>query len=173
MLIAIDAGKDGALAARWETGRVVVMDTPVVKAGSKTEYDEREMRKLLVNWSGQSPPTVVIETTNARPGQAVNSTWMQAAGIYLWRGIVIGLDWPYQVVYPQTWTKVVWAGFQPPTKGMTKAERSKARKLASYKAACQLYPQLADQLKGPKGGLKDGRSDALCILEWARRTLVK
>ncbi len=166
MIISIDPGKQGAV-AREHKGAVEVHDTPVIKVKGKNLYDERGMRALLIKlWmiqpAGGPPPTVVIETSNAHPGQAIMATWAQAMGIALWIGIVVGLDWPYQLVYPQKWHKSIWSGF-------TKLEP----KLASYRAAAQIYPQLADQLTGPKGGLKDGRCDALCILEWARREIAR
>lgn len=163
IIIGIDCGKDGAVAFITPDG-IWVADTPVVQKGrsgkkGKTQYDEVGMRQLLLEHTSQHQMNVLVglEMSTPRPDEARMATWAQAMGIGLWKGILVGLQLPYVEVYPQVWKRRLLSGLP---KG----------KAAAYTAAARLYPWMAPVLKGPKGGLKDGRCDALLIAEDVRRT---
>jgi crossover junction endodeoxyribonuclease RuvC len=96
---------------------------------------------------------VVIEKQGPMPGQAVQATFSQAHGYGLWKGLLAGLQIPYRVVTPQAWKKALMEG-QPRTVE------------ASVAAALRYYPTMRPALVGPKGGLKDGRADALLLARY-------
>ncbi len=78
-------------------------------------------------------------------------------GYGLWIGICAGLGLRYELVTPQRWQKEMLAGMQ-------------GGKDASCIRAQELFPE-ADLKKGPRSKkLHDGRSDALLIAEYGRRT---
>lgn len=164
LIVGIDPGKDGAIAFMSQTG-IWVVDTPTLQRSSsgkkgKRQYDEQGMRQSLVDFidahSAHGEVMVGVEMTTPRPDEARMTTWAQAMGIGLWKGILIGMQMPFIEVYPQVWKRQLLSGLP---KG----------KAAAYTGASRLYPWLAPKLKGPKGGLKDGRCDAVLIAEYARR----
>ena len=65
------------------------------------------------------------------------------------------LAMPYELVQPKKWQKTV---------GIT--AKGKAIKPAVAELCQQLYPDV--EIYGPRGGLKDGRSDALMIAHYLR-----
>lgn len=141
-----------------------VADVPMLK-GAKRTYDLQGMRELLEHLSGLTPAErahrrpldvmVVIERQQAMPKQGVTSTFSIGMGYGLWLGLIAGLQLPYRVVQAQAWKKALMAG-EPRTKQ------------ASVGVALRLYPRLRGSLVGPKGGLKDGRADALLLAHYAR-----
>lgn len=72
------------------------------------------------------------------------------------------LDMPFELVQPKKWQKV--CGIPP------RRELPEGQDLKEYIAleAGRLYPDA--ELYGPRGGLKDGRSDALMIAHYIRLT---
>ena len=163
----IDTGLKGAIAVideikSWSLdsgmsseNRVSVLDTPIMATGKgKNEYDIPAMRDLLIEIN---PTIVFLERSQPMPGQGVVSMWSTGLGFGIWKGLIIGLKLPLQVVHTRTWQKALFEGFRGDTKDI------------SYQIASSLFPGVANDLKGPKGGLKDGRCDALLIAEYGRR----
>lgn len=161
--LGIDPGKSGAVAVLKDghpgfVNEPWVSDTPVLVTGvkGKLSYDPQGMRALLVNMiAGEPDVLVVLETQQAMPKQGVSSTFTTGMGYGLWIGLLAGLQVPYRVVRPDAWKKVLMAG-QPRT----------AR--ACVDVALRYYPRARDSLVGPKGGLKDGRADALLLAHFAK-----
>jgi len=73
------------------------------------------------------------------------------------------LGMPYDMVQPKKWQSTV--GIKVPIK-FKGPERAKRLKKATAEKCEQLYPGC--DIYGPKGGLKDGRSDALMIAHFCR-----
>lgn len=167
LIIGVDPGKSGALCFMYPGG-ITLEDIPTVKAskGNRRNYDLRAMKDLLAQRIGGdarpiprhklSTTLMVLEVCNPMPRQAVTSLWAQAQGIAYWEALAVGLDVPYTTFLPQQWKKVI--------PGNRKKDKDGA-----YWTACNLYPWMRNQLKTPRGRLLDGRCDALCIAEWARR----
>jgi len=65
------------------------------------------------------------------------------------------------IVRPQEWYKI----YSIPA-GMKYSDRKKV----TAEKMIELYPKTEKQLYGPRGGLLDGRSDALAIAHWAKTT---
>lgn len=158
----IDPGLDGALATLRGT-EVTVEDIPTLRAGTASKktktprrvYDQQGLRDMLFQRqaAARGRLTVVIEKQGPMPGQAAQATFAQAFGYGLWLGLLAGLQIPVMVVTPQAWKKALMEG-QPRT-----AE-------ASVAAALRYYPTARPMLLGPKGGLKDGRADALLLARY-------
>lgn len=154
MIIGIDPGQTGAVAAIYPTGgHVVLVDAPVemVKKGkgSKTEYLPAEMARIISEFS---PSHCYIEKVGAMPGQGVTSMFNFGKGYGLWIGILAALGIPYTLVTPQAWKKEIMQGV-----GDKDAARGRAQ---------QLFPSMASQLSRKKD---IGRADALLIAEYGRR----
>ena len=102
-----------------------------------------------------SPLHVCFEHLHAAPMEGVVSVFSlgQAAGMVT--GVLAGMGIPYTRVRPEAWKKALMAG-------MSKDKGE------SVVRASQLYPQIADQLRGPRGRALDGRADALLLAHWLR-----
>jgi hypothetical protein len=162
--IGIDPGKTGAVALvenPWDGTRPKeprVVDTPVLVTGEKGKlaYDPQGMRAILVDMIGGEPDVlVVLETQQAMPKQGLSSTFTTGMGYGLWIGLLAGLQIPYRTVRPDAWKKVLMAG-QPRTAQ------------ACVEVALRYYPRVRDLLVGPRGGLKDGRADALLLAHFVK-----
>jgi crossover junction endodeoxyribonuclease RuvC len=158
----IDPGLDGALASIQGT-EAAVEDIPTLRAGTPSKktktprrvYDAQGMREMLFQKqvAARGRLTVVIEKQQPMPGQAAQAGWAQMYGYGLWMGLLAGLQIPVMVVTPQAWKKALMEG-QPRTEE------------ASVAAALRYYPTMRASLYGPKGGLKDGRADALLLARY-------
>ncbi len=164
IFIGIDPGLGGAVARighlRHDTiSRVRTWDAPTAKDGKHTVLLPVEMKKILVQASFQLDEQcmVFIEKVHAMPKQGVSSSFNFGTGFGLWIGICAGLGLRYELVTPQRWQKEMLAGMQ-------------GGKDASCIRAQELFPE-ADLKRGPRSKkLHDGRSDALLIAEYGRRT---
>jgi hypothetical protein len=167
----IDPGKDGCLATiDKDDGSVMFFDTPTaetVKAGKTKLGNERHKRIYLAHEMAhqlrhlkQRLISVTIEEALAMPGKAGRPMPAQSAletglGFGIWLGILVALEIPFRRVHPATWKAALLAG-QPKIKE------------AVVPFVCNLYPQAAPYLRGPKGGLLVDRADATLIAHWGK-----
>lgn len=173
LLVGIDPGTTGAVCILAPDGRVEFVDTPTIEVKNgkktKTEFDEPAMVSVLRNVRDTSVQLgvqllAVIEKVNAMPSiqgkrsMGTTSAFSFGMGYGMWRMACAALGVPYQLVHPATWKKVVLAG-TPKSDG------------AEAIVAGQLYPAVAADLRGPRGGLRTGRVDALLIAHWGRAQL--
>jgi len=93
------------------------------------------------------------------PGFRVQASFLLGYCQGLFEGLLIAHHARYELVLAKTWQKHF---------GITGAKGDK--KVQSYMVATKLFPTA--KLTGPRGGKKDGRSDALLIAEWCRRRLM-
>lgn len=94
-----------------------------------------------------------LERVHAMPKQGVSSTFKFGTNYGIWKGMLAALNIPYMEPTPQTWQKGVIAKSQDKAPAMAAAQR--------------IWPDV--ELRGPRGGLKHGRADALLIADWCRR----
>lgn len=143
--IGIDPGADGAIALLTGDGRLMsIQDMP-----AHAELMREELAFV------QADKFCAIETQQAMPGQGVTSMFSLGQNYGLLTGILVGLQIPHEAVRPQRWMRAL---------GIP----AKADKAKHVEIALALFPTA--QVKGPRGGLKDGRADALLIAEFIRRT---
>lgn len=173
-LIGIDCGKGGAICVRhtYEAGEeFIFFDTPVVKGkakGEKTQYDERAMARILYDVKHESDDIIVVlekqqpmpllshqrgGNEDAKMFASMSSVFTTGYGYGLWKGLLVALSIPVEIVAPVTWKKKMLAD-QPKSK-----EASRLR-------ALQLFPQCADSLKFKKN---EARAEALLMTEFFRR----
>lgn len=165
LIIGIDPGITGAAAALDTNYSFAdpeyseVMDTPteIVKSGrkKKTAYLESAMFQRLADLALNHPDIhVFMEKVGAMPGQGVTSMFNFGMGYGIWKGILAALQWPYTLVTPQAWKKVLMQGIKD--------------KDAARGRACQLFPKMAQELSRKKD---IGRADALLIAYYGRRLI--
>lgn len=155
--IGIDPGFDGGFAWIDEDARILALcDTPATTAAPR-EYLEGAMAVLAPKLEYvNGGVSAAIERAQAMPKQGVRSMFSIGLGFGLWRGILAARGIPYTMPRPQEWRKTV---------GLPNG----APKGASVALAARLFPQAAERLYGPRGGLNDGLAEALLIAESKRR----
>ena len=151
--IGIDVGLSGAVAAVDASGSACkVFDIPTRLVGKKREYDLPAF-DLLLKTLGQNLPAYV-EKVGSRPGQGIVSTFRFGEGYGIAQALVVASGHRLTLVRPQTWKRIM----------LRDMGRDKG---ASCIRAAQLFPKAP--LMGPRGGMKDGRAEALLMAELARR----
>ena len=154
--IGVDVGKSGALAIIYEDSTTKVLD-----------FDDPE---LLLELSDINEPVIAyIEKVSSMPNQGVASTFSFGTNYGWWQGVMDALGIPYELVRPQEWMKslTIPTSIKKPTKEQ-KSQNLKARKKAINDTARRLFPK--EELVTHRGRILDGRSDALMIANYARKT---
>lgn len=146
--IGIDPGASGAMAIIPEQGEPILLDF-------KTEG----IRGYAANIShllGEQPHlTIAVELVHAMPGQGVSSMFSFGQRLGELHGMLQTLELEWHNVRPQAWQKHC---------GVI----SKSGKKGIHSAISTIYPNAP--LVGPKGGIKDGRCDALGIAHYIKET---
>lgn len=148
MILGIDPGLTGAIAAMEGGKVVVVIDMPVVARlyGKGNEIDAYTLATMVMELGASNIETAVMEAVGAMPGQGVTSMLHFGESIGVVKGVLGALQIPVRFVTPQRWKK---------TAGIAGKEKDAARSLA-----IQQHPEVADQLQRKKD---TGRADAICI----------
>lgn len=170
IFVGIDPGLHGAVA--WMDGArklVEVHDCPLDAAG---EYDFRKMADLIRSTfeacteivqdalglhAEFRPPIVTIEDVHSMPKDGKCSAFRFGFGYGAWRGVLGALGLTPNLVSPQSWKRTMLTG-------IANDKQAEARAL---KQRFQGHP-ICSQLHGPRGGLRDGRVDALLLAEHGR-----
>jgi crossover junction endodeoxyribonuclease RuvC len=150
MIIGIDPGKSGALAALTDNGHLIeVFDMPVVG----TTISGALLDEWIHNWVDPLAPTnvvAVIEDVHAMPKQGVSTMFAFGRALGLVEGVVQGNGIPLHYVSPARWKRDMRLG------------RDKG---ASRQRAIELWPSSAPAFRRVKD---DGRAEAALIAEWWR-----
>lgn len=112
--IGVDPGLTGVLAVLAADGALVALhDTPVLtlstSRGTRQEYDVPGLVALLAPYAG-SQTHVVIEESQAMPGQGTRSMFTTGYGFGIWIGVLSALQLPYTRVRPGVWKKAMGLG---------------------------------------------------------------
>jgi hypothetical protein len=145
--IGIDPGLSGAVSILAPDGTLQALrDTPTLSIrtsrGVRQEYDLPGLVALLAPYTG-SQAHVVIEESQAMPGQGVRSMFTCGMGMDVWLGVLAALQLPYTRVRPQIWKRAL---------GLSKD------KTASILRGQQLYPAADLRLRK-----HHGRAEALLL----------
>lgn len=108
-----------------------------------------------IHLSTGKKPLIVLERVHAMPGQGVKSMFSFGQRLGELEGVLQALSLAYVFSRPQEWQKA--CGIPP-----------KSGKKGIHEALAKIYP--AAVLKGPKGGIMDGRCDALGLSHFGRKT---
>jgi len=142
MIIAgIDPGANGAMCI-FVNDKLTFID---FKQSGLTQY----IQTLKVI----KPDIAILESVHSMPGQGVKSMFSMGQRLGELEGMLQALSISYDLVKPQKWHK---ACNIPP--------KSNKKQIAQH--MLKLYPEA--QLYGSKGGLLDGRSDALGLMHYGR-----
>ena len=114
MHIGVDPGRGGALAVLTADGALVALhDTPTLTVstsrGTRQEYDVPGMVALLQPYAGLQAH-VLLEESQAMPGQGVRSTWTTGYGFGIWIGLLAALQLPHTRVRPAIWKRALGLG---------------------------------------------------------------
>ena len=145
--VGIDPGSKGSLCCLDTDDLTTVhfMDTP------HDSISCTRVRKWLLDWN---PTMIGVENVHSIHLVSAKSNFVFGQNFGIIKGVVgttmLGTD----LVQPKAWQKACGITFKPKS-----APAEKKRIVAA--TAQQLYPSAA--LHGPRGGLLDGRSDALMI----------
>lgn len=170
--IGIDPGKTGAMCVwTWnsnpEKEKVHFVDWPkddnplsLVSRLDDFICDDEEygMFDNCADWVWNVNPFCVIEKVSSMPGQGVRSMFSFGKNFGMWLMFLSVHGIRHHLLTPVAWRKnLVTKTDGPDTKS------------ANCTVACRLFPSLTKQLKGPRGGLKDGRIDALLMAYKAKQ----
>jgi hypothetical protein len=162
IFLGIDPGLHGAVA--WMDGerkQIHVDDCPLVDG----YYDFRRMAELVrstFSWSldgdgNHVSPTVTMEMVHALPTDGKCSAFSFGVGFGAWLGVFGALGLVPHLVPPQTWKRTMLAGIA----------NNKAAEAMALKQRFQGHA-ICSELYGPRGGVRDGRVDALFLAEFGR-----
>lgn len=148
-VLAVDPGQKGGIAFLTDHHAEAV---PMPMVGK--DIDVRAIVEILRT---KSVELVVLEKVHAMPKQGVSSTFTFGYGVGVIVGIVETIGLPLRWVTPQAWKKIVLAG----------TGKDKDAAIAHVRQAYPSVSLVPPRCRTPH----DGIADAICIAEWARRTL--
>jgi crossover junction endodeoxyribonuclease RuvC len=154
--IGADPGASGAIAAYVPTYecQVVVTDMPRLDDG----MDYWTLAAHLRNWAENFDVRgVTIERVHAMPNQGVTSMFSFGQSFGALKQAVASAGLTFTLVTPGTWKAIY---------GLRGGRDNKA---ASAEKAIELFPGIRSVLYGPKGGVKDGRADAILLAHYGSK----
>ena len=167
IFIGIDAGMEGAIA--WMDGErksIEVHDLPLLADGS---IDFASMDVLIANAMAECRGDGIcatVENTISVPHVARGERFLPASDKALhlslgaWLALLGARHIPTTLVHPRTWKAAMFAGI---ANNDAAEERALIRRFAGHGLGLA-------QLRGPKGGKRTGRVDAVAICEYGRVT---
>ena len=169
IFVGVDPGLHGAVA--WIDGERKLVEMRDCPLGPGGKYDKAAMSRLIgeiVRVDRATVPVVVLEGNHPIPRAFGNeaggfvrggvASFELGRGGGIWEGILAAFGLDPQMPRPSDWKREI-LGWCP--KG----------KLASVEQAKRLFPdaRICSQLYGPRGGIIDGRAEALLLAELGRR----
>lgn len=156
--VGIDPGVQGAVGVIDSSGRFVeCWDLPVIgKAGRKQEFNVPLLCQRIKRISQWRVERVDLEWPTTRPGEAPESSKRFGVGLGLLWGIFEAHGLRVRKVAPNKWKgKLGLIG---------KAGQEHAAKMQAVEMAERFISDVpSDILRGPRGGLEDGRAESLMI----------
>jgi len=148
--IGIDPGAKGAMVCMFTPGSIHFLDYAV---GGIHEYIKH--LKLIQKTNPTADLVVGVEKVHSMPGQGVVATFSFGYKSGELAGMLAALRIPNIQVTPIQWQRVC-------------KKKPKSNKKGTFDAIKMIYPSVIDELTGPKGGIKDGRCDALGLMHYVR-----
>lgn len=148
MILGIDPGKSGAIAAFNNDGRLIGIDDMPVAGGLISGALLDELIHNRVDPLADTPGTAIIEQVHAMPGQGVSSSFGFGRSLGLVEGVLAAQGWTILWVTPAKWKRAL---------GLT------ADKDQSRRRALELWPDHANLFARKKD---DGRAEAALIAHW-------
>lgn len=146
--LAIDPGATGSMCALSHDGNIIFKD-----------FKENSLRGYI-SWlkdviaTHGNPAMIVVERVASMHGQGVKSVFSFGQRLGEIEGMLQTLELGYEFVRPQLWQKE--CGVRP-----------KSGKKGIYETISKIYPSA--ELLGARGGVIDGRCDALSMAHYCRK----
>ena len=147
--IGIDPGISGAVGFIFPDGSATVVDCPATLG---------EIRGVLMGFDG-SQAVAVVEKVNPFFKSSAKSAFTFGMNFAAWQMLLTCLKIPYDLVAPRVWQKLIYDS----------AKKLDNPKQQSFERASRLFPDL--EFKTKRGKILDGRTDAMLITEFTRRTM--
>jgi len=145
--LGIDPGANGCMCCISDNGTITFTDFKTASLAGYIAY----LESVLV----LAFRMIAVEAVSAMPGQGVSSMFSFGQRLGEIEGMLQALTLGYDTVGPELWQK---ACHIPPKSG----------KKGTFEVMSRLYPTA--ELIGSKGGILDGRCDALGIAHYLRIT---
>lgn len=143
--LAIDPGANGAICHLYEDGSTAFLDFKTDCLSGYAVYIDNISTSTMIG----------VESVHAMRGQGVTSMFSFGQRLGELEGLLVALKRGYDKIRPQTWQKACNIP-------------AKSGKKGTHEVMSRLYPSAI--LTGPKGGILDGRCDALGIAHYLRKT---
>lgn len=162
--LGIDPGFTGAFA--WIDAQAQVLgylDMPfnIIAKGRKREFDLDRLNNIVYKIASDSrhgQVVVGLENPTSRPGEGADRSRRFGEGIGMLKGLMTAHQLTFQLISPNLWK----GRLNLPGKTDAGANKQGAMMLESH------YPTIDSMIRGPRGGIKDGRLDAFLIAHWLR-----
>lgn len=162
----IDPGFTGAIAWIDAYGEQIgVEDLPVTGVGKKREFDLVALNALIYHKIAcvKHDCVVGLENPTTRPGEGAERCKRFGEGIGMLKALLTAHLVGYDCISPNLWKgRLGLPGKQDPN-----ANKAGAQLIVTH------YPSTEHLVYGPRGGVKDGRLDALLIAHWIRTETLK
>lgn len=150
-LAAIDSGAQGAIVIMdFEGDLIDVIDMPYVEAGLSF-VDSNAMYEFMKD---HDVTEIAIEEVRGIKGKSTMQTVFRQGGSYFPIGHacwMLGVE--PELIDPKKWKNLIGVN--------GKKDGSEKKKM--FELACKAYPHKLDLFTGARGGMKDGRTDAIGI----------
>lgn len=186
-VVGIDNGYKGAIVELDDQREATIIDMPTVEEqrgkSKRQHYDKHAMAAIVRKYAKvENLPQhcktestveegdqilVLLEQATPMKGKigggagSAQGNFRTGMGSGIWQGLLIAYQIPYQEVHSKTWQTLFFKGIH-----------GQDTKQKSFNVASQLFPKHAQDFKGPRGGIKDGRTDAILIAEYGLRQLM-
>ena len=149
VICACDPGLSGAFAfLDPENARMRIVDMPTFEYETTRKRVKVDPYAIVREFTSQPVASFYIEDIAASPQMGVVSAFSFGEGKGILLGVAAANGTPITQVKPAQWKKLL---------------RVPADKKAAVQRASQLFPAVASQFKGPRGGVYDGRAEAALI----------
>lgn len=161
--VGIDVGAKGGIALLGEAGNVLhLRPMPSMCGKFNIAMTLAALREIDEQAQLHSPLGVrlcILEHVGAFPGQGVSSMFSFGYNAGAIEGCISALAWPYQLVRPQLWQKMMHVGIHSAVDP----------KVKSLMAARRLFPKESFLASSRSIKPHDGIVDAVLMAEYARR----
>lgn len=148
-ILGIDPGLSGALAfLDPENARMRIVDMPTFEFETTRKRVKVDPYAIVREMTAQPLASLYMEDVAASPQMGTVSAFSFGEGKGILLGVAASNGTPITQVKPAQWKKLM---------------RVPADKRAAVQRASQLFPAVASQFKGPRGGIFDGRAEAALI----------
>lgn len=154
--IGADPGMSGAVALYVPAlNHVAVHDMPRLESGA---LDHWTLAAWLGHWAqAYNVRGATIERVHAMPKQGVTSSFSFGDSFGAIKQAIASAGMRFTLVQPAVW-KLIYG-----------LQGGRENKVASAEKVVAMFPELKPQMYGPKGGVKDGRAEAVLLAHFGSK----